>query len=773
MFFPAPQIQFDAEGKRGVTMRGVCKKTSARSATLERASKLILGGVFAVASCGKSHSPTLQELKDSTVTAAPDADKSFSAANGEIRILSRKKLEELVKNGEVKPMAVGQQANPESLVVAMPKATLGKLHYFGGVIVSTDDKTSDVLGGLKLTDLTPSHVYPRTEASRDGTRMTLLLEGCASNCQPGFAQRDLIARFPVSAENADKIFIDFSVIGRDMNLVQIFDPEGEYTNLNAVAASTVAASYSLNTLLFDVLGQMEEKAAAPGVLDFFKLGKFAPALIANKLGRKVQFTTRWYLKEKVENKNFQPQVPTSGVGYFLTERYAAPHILKHAVVDEQNNPEVTHYFLKNIPDDVKSAFQESFEAWNDVFEKSIGKRILTYEFLDANDPLADIVVTGDVRLNVVEWDLNALAPYGGLGPSIADQETGMMLSSNVLIQGPTIVKIYSKWFQVNKEASALRAVGLNSRADDLLKSSRAELVDDLKNDRARPRFELSLNQKLKFNVNSQDPRLKDETSNLDFEIVPENVTYAQYMHGYFRDMLTHELGHNMGLRHNFRGNLFAADKLTQDKVSASIMEYLSRPYRYLDSIGAYDHMAIAYGYGLKSPARRDMYCTDEEVGNLDRKSGSAECSKDDAESNPYANLTARLVRARDLYIGNGIAEGDIWNKEQLTPVFEKYADGVLLYGESAERSMSTWLRFFAAPGRPAKNVEAIKDYVAKTVAQVACESKLEENLKAQYGDGTPAEARSLANLEDFRHLLQDKVKKALGDGFAADVNCIQ
>ncbi|MEZ4816187.1 MAG: zinc-dependent metalloprotease [Bdellovibrionota bacterium] len=639
------------------------------------------------------------------------------------------------------------------------------------MITATDDKEDEQRGGLKLTDLTPLHVYPNKVIDSQTLKPYLVLQGCVQDCKPDFKDRENIMAFPISGEDADKIYMDFSVIGADLNLVEMFDPNGEYLHLKGISASTVQASYSHGTLLFDVLGLMEEIPATAAIEQLF-FPNNPPQQVADNDAKQVKFTTRWYLKRREVNNNFKPQVATEGVGYFMTERFETPKTHKHAYVDADGNPIKTHYFVKNVPEEFKPVFKQALEDWNDVFEDKIGERILTYEFVDANDPLAADLVPGDIRVNVLEWDLVNKAGYGGLGPSIADQETGAMLSSNVLVQGPEIVSIYTEWFQVNREAAALRDIGEEARADELLKDARNRLFEE-RTAQKGPRYALALNGKYKFNVNSQDPRLQDAAATkLDFEIVPEGMTYEEYMTGYFRELVAHELGHNMGLRHNFRGNLFASDDNSEGNVSVSIMEYLSRPYRHKNRIASYDKMAIDYGYAFKEPTVRNMFCTDENVGNIARHTGSAECSRDDADNNAYMHHVTRFIRTRDLFIGKGTTEAPVWPKDDILPHFTKYSDGILLYGESAERSMNTWVRFFEVPGRPEKNVAAVKSYVAKTLADIVCEDGLEDSLKAEKGSDTEAAKLALENLQEFRKMTQDRLSEVLGTEFSAQISCV-
>jgi hypothetical protein len=72
----------------------------------------------------------------------------------------------------------------------------------------------------------------------------------------------------------------------------------------------------------------------------------------------------------------------------------------------------------------------------------------------------------------------------------------------------------------------------------------------------------------------------------------------------------HEVGHALGLRHNFKGSL--------KPPTSSVMEYthnadmLARP----DGIGSYDAQAIAYLYGLSPSLPTDPFCNDQ-VSRID------------------------------------------------------------------------------------------------------------------------------------------------------------
>lgn len=126
-----------------------------------------------------------------------------------------------------------------------------------------------------------------------------------------------------------------------------------------------------------------------------------------------------------------------------------------------------------------------------------------------------------------------LAGYGGLGPSISHPLTGETLAGQVLIQGPKVLELYRSWFKL-------------------------PAIESLPSKARLRKTKISLLNKVEFLIPSQDPRYQDllaPANGMDFIEIPEGFTYDSYMDGYFRDMVAHQLGHNLGLRHNFRGNL--------------------------------------------------------------------------------------------------------------------------------------------------------------------------------------------------------------------------
>lgn len=619
-----------------------------------------------------------------------------------------------------------------SLLVGFPLGLVGQQNIFGGVITKVSDKTNQELGGLKLTDLPPLHV--RSMIAPDGQgNYVFLLVGCVNNCGENSEQFPLIS-FPIVGldQASNMIILDMASIGKELNLVGMLDPNGDYTQLKTLSSVTTGVDFSYSTLVFDVLTTMipvkadENDTTAP----------------------KTEFTVRWYMKlNSAFNPAFEIRTPTEGVGFFQTERSKTSKITRFSISE---NGSSVHYFIKNVPTEFRATFAGALDNWNKEFQKIIGRELLTYEFVEVDDPRYEDLIPGDIRFNIIEWDLVNKAGYGGLGPSIANQFTGETISANVLIQGPTIIELYTKWFGVSQEVRELRASGLAQEANNVLKSFEKEFAQKVNKFKSQ-NFTITLGERLKMTVHSQRADLEDPIFKGHFELVPEGVSYQDYMNGYFTEMLEHELGHNLGLRHNFKGNLGAIETGEKGTVSRSIMEYLGRPYRHLNAIGLYDKMAISYGYAGAAPKHLNWFCTDEDQA-LDKdglKTKSPECSKSDATSDPFSFWEGRLQRVIDLLLESKSPAAPVWSLEELESNVDEAVSALSGYGLSAEKTMNTWTNFFGKSDRP-ETANEIKTYVLESFKKKLCDPKLELIIQAKESqEAAELAQKNLLTLKDF------------------------
>lgn len=655
------------------------------------------------------------------------------------QVLGSHSLLSAIQTKEVR--AVGnRKIKTKSLVLSFPKKLIGENFVFGGVVIQVSDVKNATLGNLKLSDLPPVFVNP--VLSVKDNQFSMDLNGCLQNCDELSSQETVIS-LPIVAldEVNDRVVVDLSVLGEKLNLIKMMDPNGEDTQLKTKTSEVVSMDFSASTLVFDV--------------------KISMVPIQTKAGEnpeETDFTVRWYLRlGSVFNPAFVSREKTSGVGYFMTERGRVPKIIRHGLThfSGQSDQGVVKYYLKNIPEDHKESFKLAFDAWNQKFIETTGRKLIRYEFVDIEDPRSKFLIPGDIRYNILEWDLVNDATYGGLGPSIANQFTGEILSSNVLVQGPRIIEIYQKWFKVSEKIQELQSQGRDFLAQEELKSF--ILSREIETRKSKGQLKLTLQGKAGFNIHSQDRPYEDPViQKEDFDLIPVGVSYEDYMRGYFMDLVAHELGHNLGLRHNFKGNLSAGEgDPQQGKVSVSIMEYLGRSFRYLDEIGPYDAEAIKYGYMGVLPTITHGFCTDEDVPDLQNTKLSAECSRDDATSDPFGYFLRRLNRAVDLVISRGTETAPAWKAQEMATFIDSTVRGLAFYATSAETTSSDWKQFFNKANRP-QEASQVGAYVKSEIQNRLQPQDLDSVLSTKTQE---AQGQVKQNLIEFQNLIGEVLGK--------------
>ena len=645
-----------------------------------------------------------------------------------------KAVAESVQRKDLKSKSISKMIDSmkteESLLVGFPIGLVGEENIFGGVITTVTDKESENLGTLKLTDLPAIHV--RTVISRSGSGLVLTLVGCMQNCSEATEPGALLS-LPIVGFNQETgmIILDMAEIGKELDLITMLDPNGSYTQLKAISSATTKVEYDMKTLVFDIQTKMVPVTA-----------KTMPASTTD-------FTVRWYLKlNSGSNPLFVPRAPAPGVGFFQTDKTVDQKITRFSITGDGTSATPVKYYIKNVPEEHKASFGKALDSWNVEFRSLIKKDLLSYEFIDQDDPRAEELIPGDIRYNIIEWDLVNKAGYGGLGPSIANQYSGQTMSANVLIQGPTVVRLYTKWFGVSQEVKKLQGMGLVAEAAKLMKDFNQEIEAEHKARAAAPKFKLKLGKSLEMTVHAQRPELEDPIIKGEFEVVPAGVSYEKYMDGYLQEMVAHEIGHNLGLRHNFKGNLGATETGEKGSVSRSIMEYLGRGFRHLNAIGDYDRMAIAYGYKGVIPQKLNWFCTDEDQGT-DAKSlavKSPECTKSDATSDPFSFWESRLTRALDLLLETKSTNAPVWKAKEIATQIDEAVIGLSAYALSADKTAETWTNFFGKAGRPTNKSE-VKAYVLASLKKKICDPALAEVIAAK----PEAEAQKIAqdNLNDM------------------------
>ncbi|MFK8138186.1 MAG: zinc-dependent metalloprotease [Bdellovibrionales bacterium] len=540
------------------------------------------GGAFlAVAllsACG-SNEPN---LVDSTVKSEPEVNRELTDTETKesVSVVSKDVL------GPLKKSEVG-----ESLVVGIPTQWLGKEYYFGGVITKIGLGTDPKLGILKFA------------SSRNFRIKLSLSSGKLSIDSPKFG-KSLISLPIIKTEN-NRLFVSFEELGKGLNLFNQMDPSGRRTGYFSPKSKTSQVRLFSGALKFDVKSDI--------------MNMFDPSI-------KSSITTSWYLK-KVKGKRLEERKNVEGLRFFTSNRNP------DATIQRFDISKPVLYYAKNFPEDLKPSVTKAIEQWNNAFEKNVGKRPFKLRFADAGTQLYKMVKTGDIGLNVIEWDNTVVAPYLGFGPCVKADD-GKNLACGALIQGPKLVAAVSRAFERKTFEDSL---GMVPMRDQHLHFDTSNMKVNIAG--------------LDFTLNALNEEISDHAHGDDwFEtlgVKNSGKTPLQYLKDLVTGVIAHEVGHNIGLRHNFKGSIFA----NENRKSSSVMDYLFSSDASNMKVEEHDEMAIAYGYKGIAPYRTDMFCTDGQNYSLSNTKNSIECQVFDSGSDPYVfyrdSLMDAMIKADD------------------------------------------------------------------------------------------------------------------------------
>jgi hypothetical protein len=352
----------------------------------------------------------------------------------------------------------------------------------------------------------------------------------------------------------------------------------------------------------------------------------------------------------------QTRLADERVGYFTVARTdfttdakfkTKTHYLKRwrlekkdptAAVSEPKEP-IVYWLDKNIPEQYRATVMEGVLEWNKAFEKAGFKNALVVKQQQAADDFNNM----DARHASIRWFSGADVGFA-IGPSQADPRTGEILDADI------------------------------GMSDGFTRSARRILVDDL----ARPRGHdgemcedaETAAQELHYALDLLEAR------GLELD-GPEADALAK---AYLKRTIMHEVGHTIGLRHNFRASTVNDLKKIHDAeftkvngIASSVMDY--SPFNIapkgekqgeyvMSTLGAYDYWAVEFGYkqfplgqeeiGLnqilaKSSQRELQYDTDEDAGYGSVIGIDPNVNRFDMGSDPLAYYKLRMKLSRELW----------------------------------------------------------------------------------------------------------------------------
>ena len=329
---------------------------------------------------------------------------------------------------------------------------------------------------------------------------------------------------------------------------------------------------------------------------------------------------------------------------------------------------ITFWIDRNVPLPYRETVRAAVLEWNRAFEKIgiSGALVVEQQPEDANFD------TLDFGYPSVRWMMNADPAFGAIGPSHVDPRSGEILDADIAFEGMSARNVRTLRAQVLGGQS----ISPQSLGDGTTPLSFAQPFTAPADGPMPPEFARCMHGALAAEQMGYALDVLEARGDLD----PDSPIARQFVQDYIKEVIMHEVGHALGLRHNFRASrayteaqLSDAEFTRANGTAGSVMEYnavnLPHPGQtggvpFQTALGPYDFWAIEYAYkpmpagttpaaerielqriAARSSEPQLAFGTDEDnfVG-LD-----PETIQLDLGSDPIAFAAKRLAIARDLF----------------------------------------------------------------------------------------------------------------------------
>jgi len=390
----------------------------------------------------------------------------------------------------------------------------------------------------------------------------------------------------------------------------------------------------------------------------------------------------------------------------LLKRWRLEKMDANAAVSEPKQP-IVYWLDKNIPEKYRASVTQGVLEWNKAFEKAGFKNALVVKQQQTTDDFNNM----DAKHTSIRWFTGADVGFA-IGPSQADPRTGEILDADIGM---------SDVFTRGARRAVVEDLGRVRGAD-------GELCDHAEAAAQELHYALDL--------------LEARGLELD---TPEAEALAQ---AYLKDVIMHEVGHTLGLRHNFRASTMYDLKQIQDPnftkingVATSVMDYTpfnispkgEKQGEYvMSTIGAYDYWAIEFGYKQFAPGQEAQglaqilakasqpelqFDSDEDAGFGSMGGVDPMVNRFDLGADPLAYYKQRMKLSRELWdrLQNmNLATGESYERltrsfrsgfnqlNRVAPLAAKYIGGVHIRRERAGSKVGVF-----EPVSAAKQKEAL------------------------------------------------------------------
>jgi hypothetical protein len=466
-----------------------------------------------------------------------------------------------------------------------------------------------------------------------------------------------------------------------VNATQLF--YGDVLRLNELMSGALSGQYMLDRDKsgVDQLRSFEDNSVVRMRLHYFSprgaernpllilLGLVSQSHLEDSRSVPIRVTYNMWFRQETD---YRPRLADPRVGYFTqdffsverflkqdrTERYIMRHDLRKkdpgAALSEPVKP-IVWYIDHSVPAKYREACKEGILRWNKAFEALGYKNAIIVK--DApDDPEWD---HADGRYNVLRWAMSPDGAYAIAVPRI-DPFTGEILSAGITVDANMLsfTLLEHQRMVAPSSRATERALSVLHRNAERTVDSDAYLWETPQEEAARLLSESFRGQGL-HNHACLYGHGKRESYAFSWNALRPmatslKISQEDYVKQFIADVVSHEMGHCLGLRHNFLGSThLTVDQLADDShtsqhgLASSVMDYTpvnimavlrGHGNFFAPTIGAYDMWAIRYGYSdIKADTPNGERYELSRIASLSSQPGLGFMTDENADAwNPYA-----------------------------------------------------------------------------------------------------------------------------------------
>ena len=392
--------------------------------------------------------------------------------------------------------------------------------------------------------------------------------------------------------------------------------------------------------------------------------------------RSMLFHLRYSLSERPQT-GFRPRLADDRVGHFVNavedysndNRYSATKRYVNRWHLEKQNPSAALsppkqpivFWLENtIPVKYRDSIRDGILMWNKAFEKIGFQNAIEVKQQPDNadwDP-------GDVRYSTIRWFAGYPDPGFAQGPSRTDPHTGQIYDADIRFS-EAMTRFFRR--EVNEQINPLGAPWEYT-------PKRAFVAPwSVANARYQCDFAHGAVNDAEFAFDLLVARGMD----------PDSPEADKFIKDFLREIAAHEVGHTLGLRHNFRASTIHSFEQAQDSsvtsqhgLTGSVMDYIptniavrggKQGEYHQSTLGPYDYWAIEYAYKPISAATMEAeepelrkiasraaepqlaYDTDEDAGFGPGLDMDPVVNRFDLGTDPLKYYTHRVTLAQEIW----------------------------------------------------------------------------------------------------------------------------